>query len=400
MTTFSIGIVGAGLGGLCLAQGLRKTGIDVVIIERDATPQIRNQGYRLRVDPTGQQALARCLSAEQYQLFCATCAQNLGESRLLDPFLNQLHHRRPEHWLPSSKVKMAVPNGDLAVNRQTLREILLDGLQDHVRFGQALSAFEETSQGIELQLAEGQKMRVDLLIAADGINSVVRKQCLPQAEPVDSDTITLYGKTPITVETQAQLASAWLQKVSVVFAEGFTLVIEPMIFQASMPQLAAEYAPRCRLSPIDNYLYWAFIGTSSRLGGALADNGIELKERILALTHGWDTQLRALLALSDPLSLSARPVYIAQDIPLWPNERVSFLGDAIHTMSPAGGLGANTALADAANLADCLSNARTAQQGIAALRGYEQEMRDRAQRAMQLSRQASARLSLGTVPAA
>lgn len=101
MTTFSIGIVGAGLGGLCLAQGLRKTGIDVVIIERDATPQIRNQGYRLRVDPTGQQALARCLSAEQYQLFCATCAQNLGESRLLDPFLNQLHHRRPEHWLLS-----------------------------------------------------------------------------------------------------------------------------------------------------------------------------------------------------------------------------------------------------------------------------------------------------------
>lgn len=400
MTTFSIGIVGAGLGGLCLAQGLRKTGIDVVIIERDATPQIRNQGYRLRVDPTGQQALARCLSAEQYRLFCATCAQNLGESRLLDPFLNQLHHRRPEHWLPSSKVKMAVPNGDLAVNRQTLREILLDGLQDHVRFGQALSAFEETSQGIELQLAEGQKMRVDLLIAADGINSVVRKQCLPQAEPVDSDTITLYGKTPITVETQAQLASAWLQKVSVVFAEGFTLVIEPMIFQASMPQLAAEYAPRCRLSPIDNYLYWAFIGTSSRLGGALADNGIELKERILALTHGWDTQLRALLALSDPLSLSARPVYIAQDIPQWPNERVSFLGDAIHTMSPAGGLGANTALADAANLADCLSSTRTVQQGIAALRGYEQEMRDRAQRAMQLSRQASARLSLGTVPAA
>lgn len=397
MKKFSIGIIGAGLGGLCLAQWLRKAGIDVVIVERDRTAQVRDQGYRLRIDPAGQQALAQCLSMEQYRLFCATCAQNQGESRLLDPLLNPLSSRRPTHWLASSRAKQGAPRGDLAVNRQTLREILLEGLQDRVRFGQALNSFEETAEGIELRLTKGERLRVDLLIAANGVNSGVRKQYLPQAKPENSGTLTLYGKVPLAAAARARLDPTWLQNVSVIFAEGFALVIEPMIFQAPLPQVAQINAPDCRLTPVDDYLYWAFIGSSSQLGGLSTGNSTELYERVQRLSQRWDTQLRTLLALSDPHSLSARPVYVTRDIPDWPNGRITFLGDAIHAMSPAGGLGANTALADAANLAERLAAAMTLQQGIAALRIYEDEMKIRALSAMLLSHQASERLSLGNV---
>lgn len=55
--------------------------------------------------------------------------------------------------------------------------------------------------------------------------------------------------------------------MSVVFADGLSLVIEPMRFQAPMAQLAADYAPDCPLTPVDDYLYWACIGTAERLGG-------------------------------------------------------------------------------------------------------------------------------------
>jgi cation diffusion facilitator CzcD-associated flavoprotein CzcO len=37
-------IVGAGTGGLCLAQGLKQFGIDVAVFERDRTPTDRLQG--------------------------------------------------------------------------------------------------------------------------------------------------------------------------------------------------------------------------------------------------------------------------------------------------------------------------------------------------------------------
>ncbi|WP_232098774.1 FAD-dependent oxidoreductase [Serratia ureilytica] len=194
MTTLSIGIIGAGPGGLCLAQGLRRFGIHATVFERDTTPQARDQGYRLRIDPSGQQALAACLPPAHYRLLCAGSAQNSGESNLWDPQLAPLIGRRPEHWLPSSQHQTQEPGGDLGIHRQTLREILLAGLQDRVRFGHTLREFAQTPQGVELQFANGEHVRVDVLIAADGVNSLVRRRCLPEAGPEDSGAVTLTAK--------------------------------------------------------------------------------------------------------------------------------------------------------------------------------------------------------------
>ncbi|MFG2833009.1 FAD-dependent oxidoreductase [Streptomyces sp. NPDC048434] len=55
--------------------------------------------------------------------------------------------------------------------------------------------------------------------------------------------------------------------------------------------------------------------------------------------------------------------------------RVTLLGDAIHPMSPAGGTGANTALRDAAVLADKLTAVRRPAGPVSAVAAYETEMR-------------------------
>ncbi|HGM6757617.1 TPA: FAD-dependent oxidoreductase [Serratia marcescens] len=389
-TTLSIGIIGAGPGGLCLAQGLRRFGIHATVFERDTTPQARDQGYRLRIDPTGQQALAACLPPAHYRLLCAGSAQNSGESNLWDPQLAPLNARCPEHWLPSSPRQAQEPSGDLGVHRQTLREILLTGLQDRVCFGYTLCEFAQTPQGVELQFANGEQVRVDVLIAADGVNSLVRRRCLPEAGPEDSGAVTLYGKTPLDAATRAQLAPELLRGVSVVFADGLSLVIEPMRFQAPMAQLAADYAPDCRLTPVDDYLYWACIGSAERLGGpARMEDVAALQARVRRFSQGWAPALQDLLAQTGPLSLSVRAVQVTQAMPVWHSERIAFLGDAVHAMSPAGGLGANTALADAASLAMHLAQAGSAAQ---ALKDYGADLQTRGAAAIRLSCLASERL--------
>jgi cation diffusion facilitator CzcD-associated flavoprotein CzcO len=46
-------IIGAGTGGLCLAQGLRRAGIGVAVYERDRTRRDGLQGYRVGTRAAG-----------------------------------------------------------------------------------------------------------------------------------------------------------------------------------------------------------------------------------------------------------------------------------------------------------------------------------------------------------
>src|SRR6266567_7669013 len=68
-------VIGGGLGGLCLAQGLRKAGVDVAVYERDAGLVVRKQGHRVHIDSRGELALRECLPSSLYDLFLATRGQ-------------------------------------------------------------------------------------------------------------------------------------------------------------------------------------------------------------------------------------------------------------------------------------------------------------------------------------
>lgn len=61
-------------------------------------------------------------------------------------------------------------------------------------------------------------------------------------------------------------------------------------------------------------------------------------------------------------------------VPEWPNSpRVTVIGDAVHSMTPAGGIGANTAVRDSALLGKLIAEAGGFKVGITA--AYEKEMR-------------------------
>ena len=82
----------------------------------------------------------------------------------------------------------------------------------------------------------------------------------------------------------------------------------------------------------------------------MAMRGAELLAVARELTCGWHPDLRELIARSDPGACVPIKVSTSEPVGPWKPTNVTLLGDAIHTMTPGRGVGANTALRDAALL--------------------------------------------------
>ncbi len=61
MTPPHVLVIGGGIGGLCLAHGLRGAGVPVTVFERDTRPEDRWEGYLLHIGAAGARSLRACL---------------------------------------------------------------------------------------------------------------------------------------------------------------------------------------------------------------------------------------------------------------------------------------------------------------------------------------------------
>src|SRR5262249_50801763 len=68
-------IIGGGIGGLALAQGLRREGVSAAVYERDRSLTSRLQGYRVHISPGGSRALHECLPPHLFDAFDRTCGK-------------------------------------------------------------------------------------------------------------------------------------------------------------------------------------------------------------------------------------------------------------------------------------------------------------------------------------
>jgi 2-polyprenyl-6-methoxyphenol hydroxylase-like FAD-dependent oxidoreductase len=126
-----------------------------------------------------------------------------------------------------------------------------------------------------------------------------------------------------------------------------------------------------------DYLMWGVWGALRNLPANPKSLG---QAAMLALateiTDGWHPNLRALIRASDPSTTFSVDVRTSLPVDAWPTTNVTVLGDAVHLMTPGRGVGANTALRDAALLAARLGDAQRGRlSGHDAVAGYEAEMR-------------------------
>lgn len=358
-------VAGGGIGGLCLAQALRRTGISVAVYERDSAPDEKLDRYRLHINPAGSRSLHACLPPPAWKRFLATAGRTGGGFGFLTEQLETLVVVEDDLMYP--------PSADPAeqwypVDRAALRDVLLSGLDGAVNFGRELERYETLPGGrVTARFTDGSHATGDVLVGADGTRSRVRQQLVPGTEPSATGAAGIGLKLPLTPETLG-----WLPPR---LATGENLILAPSPF--FLFTSVFDRPGTANGTPGGGYLLCAFV---LRQDAGPADlpglSPAQLQRTVLEMTRRWHPGLRRVLAECDQASTGYFPFRVASPVPALPGGNVTLLGDAIHAMPPTGGLGANTALRDARLLAWHLSAVAGGRASLAQATGaYQAQLR-------------------------
>jgi 2-polyprenyl-6-methoxyphenol hydroxylase-like FAD-dependent oxidoreductase len=381
-------IIGGGIGGLCLAQGLRKAGVSVAVYERDRAPDARLQGYRLSIEPPGSGALHECLPPQLWQILVALSGDPGARMGVFDEQLHQLMEEDAKAGATDAA------SGSHAMSRVTLRTVLLAGLDDVVHFDEAFVRYEPSSGGtVVAHFADGSSATGDVLVGADGARSRVRQQLLPEARRIDVPAIGVGGKLPLGGGNEAWLPARLTATKNMILPWRDFLFTAVFRRREHPDALTDRMGDRLRSAGLDadlllreaeddDYIMWAFVAHRrsfpTDIAGIAGLYGEPLREVVAGRMDGWHPVLRRLIAGSDPDTVEQFDFAAAARVKPWPSSNVTLLGDAIHFMPPVGGMGGNAALHDARLLCHALTTAAHDRSPLLpALRTYEAEMLDR-----------------------
>jgi 2-polyprenyl-6-methoxyphenol hydroxylase-like FAD-dependent oxidoreductase len=338
-----IAVIGGGLGGLCLAHGLRKAGVDVAVYERDLSRTDRLQGYRVHINAHGAAALRECLPAASWERFERSAGTGGNGFGFLTEQLKPLLVLEPDE------------EKHYSASRITLRQVLLDGLD--VRFGKRFERYEQ-GDDIELHFEDGTAESCDVLVGADGIRSRVRAQYLPHAGTEKIGVTAIAGKLFLD-------NNDWVPRELVDRANTVVPTSRAGMFLAAHDGLGVTDDDDLLFDNVRPYLMWAYAAADLTV-----HDGQDLQREVLARIARWSPELTRIVEASPAETISEWRIRSSRPIERWQPTNVTLLGDAVHAMTPMRGIGANIALRDAQLLARCIA------EGGDAIARYEKEMYD------------------------
>ncbi|MGW4964807.1 FAD-dependent oxidoreductase [Nonomuraea sp. NPDC004186] len=377
MTDTHVLIVGGGIAGSCLAQGLRRTGLAVTLFERDPSAAHRPQGYRISLKDTGARALRACLPDHLFDLAVATSIRPATRMIFMDAGL------RPKFAKDIPEQRPGVDG--LGVNRLTLREILLAEPAGEVRFGMDYQRYERLDCGrVRAHFAGGHQVDGDLLVGAEGVGSRVRAQLLP-GTVVDDLGWTLYGRTWITPELLAATPPELIDSFNRITApDGTAVAVATCRPLTPVPEAVARHAPGTHLTDVPGYFSWTMTVSGPRPDGV---SPAGLHRLAMDTMRDWHEGVRRIVRAADPEATFVLQLHSARRVEPWAEPAVTLVGDAVHSMSPGRGEGANVGLRDAHLLSELLAAAAAEGQPLAGAKAaYERRMLDYAFTAVDASR--------------
>ncbi|MET8373625.1 FAD-dependent oxidoreductase [Micromonospora profundi] len=351
-------VVGAGVGGLAVAGALARSGWQVTLLDR--AERVRPEPTAVVLWPNGVRAL-----------------QALGRGDGLAAIATPLPDggvRRPDgHWLvqprPTSVERMPV-----VVHREDLHDALIAGLGDRVELRTGVTVRHvRVEPGERPGVNDGRHtIEADLVVAADGTDSVIRRQLAPESGVVSSGCAAWRAVIPWyrapRLPADQPIAGEFL-------GAGYRFVA------ASLGERGSSGGST------RGGIYW--VATAA---GAPRPEPPETQLALLRRWYaGWPAPIADLLDATDPADLvqqevrELRPLPRAYGFPVGPGG-VVLLGDAAHAMPPHLGQGACLAFEDAATLASLLREARLPD----AVQAYDRVRRPRAASVVRQTRRMSA----------
>jgi len=310
-------VVGGGIGGCATALALQQKGFTVEVFEK--SPSLQEVGAGLSLWPNATQVL-RLLG--------------LGESveALAGPMVEGGIYTSKGQRLAGNSVKIFSEYYDdpmIVVHRAELLHALVTALGSGVvRTDAACDGFTQDSEGVTLRLQNGEEVRGDLLIGADGIHSVVRKG--------------------LGLPTQIRYAgyTAW-RGVMELSASGLKPEEDFWGFYLG----GGKQVGITGLS--EGRVYW-FATENTQAGGKSGPDGH--KADVLRLYKDWPEAVLRIIEATPEEAVLRNDIIDRKPIKRWSEGRVVLLGDAAHATTPNMGQGACMALEDALVLAQLLAH--------------------------------------------
>lgn len=342
-----VNIVGGGICGLTTALMLHARGVPCQVFE--ASHQLRELGVGINVLPHAIKELAGIGLLPALDKVAIRTRELIYATR-----------NGQEIWREPRGLDAGFDVPQFSIHRGHLHAVLHNAVIERlgaegIVCDQRCIGYAQTEGGAVVHFAEGARIASaasDIVIAADGIHSTIRKQMFPGEAGLKWNGVMMWRG--------AVESDVFLDGRTMIVAGGFTykLVLYP-IASGSKPgrvlnNWVVTYRPGVEGAPAPRREDWSRKGTPEDLMPHVEKFGVEVVD-LAALVRATDVFFEYPMCDRDPA-------------PYWTDGRVALIGDAAHPMYPVGSNGASQAIIDARVLADQLAGA---EHGRAALAAYE-----------------------------
>ena len=352
MKSLNIAIIGAGMGGLAAAAGLRKMGQQVTVYEQ--ARQFSRLGAGIQIGCNAMHVLrglgleARLRADTFYPRSWNNRDWKTGEI-LFDMLFGQ-----------PAEDKYGAPY--LLAHRGDLHAALASAVPDEiVRLNHRLTGIEQKADGaVRLIFEGGTTIDADAVVAADGVNSVAQEALFGASTPNFTGRIAYR-----TVFPASRLNGLEVTNCTKWWGEDRHIVVYPV-----KPDRSEIYFVTSQPEPGFEIESWSAEGDVNVVREAFS---------------GFHEDVRRLLAACP--SVHKRPLVDREPLEHWVEGNVALMGDACHPMTPYMAQGAAMAIEDAAILARCLEGVSDRAGVGAALARYETTRKARTSKMQLTSRQ-------------